>query len=542
MRNVFLKFKQKLNIESNHLIILLTLYFGIVLNLSLWRFTLRHIELDFGGLLFLSSFVLLILSLLYLLFALMVVPYVTKPLISILLFISSFVNFLMLRFGIFIDMDMLHNAFETNVHEASDFITLPSIIVFVLTGLIPALLLIFMSIKYNSLQKEVRKRAVFGITFLLISVIFGAFIYKDYASFARNNREFRKLINPSNYIYAAFKYVKSLHEVEKTLIHLDKKAVHAPYRDDVITTVIFIVGETARAKNFSLYGYEKETNPLTAKQDIIVFKDVEACGTSTAISVPCMFSDKTRKDFKASEAKYTENLVDLAAQSGYDVIWLENDSGCKGVCSRIYTENMRKIKNLKYCDDQYCKDEVLIYDLEERLKKIKKNTFIILHTIGSHGPAYYKRYPDEFKKFMPTCETADIQKCSKEETINTYDNTILYTDYIVSKTIDTIKKFSFRSSVLYVSDHGESLGENNIYLHGFPYKIAPKEQLQVPMILWISENMKTMSYIDDKCVKKEARQKTYSHDNIFHSLIGLLEIKSKLYDKNMDILSSCRTK
>jgi lipid A ethanolaminephosphotransferase len=163
--------------------------------------------------------------------------------------------------------------------------------------------------------------------------------------------------------------------------------------------------------------------------------------------------------------------------------------------------------------------------------------------MGSHGPAYFKRYTEEFKKFTPTCDTADIQTCAKEQIINTYDNTILYTDYILSSIIDAAKKSSdYKIGVLYVSDHGESLGENNIYLHGFPYKLAPKEQKQIPMILWMSESMKKYSYIDYDCLKKEAFAKHYSHDNLFHSLIGLLEIKSKVYDKNEDLFNTCRTK
>ncbi|MGB2579470.1 lipid A ethanolaminephosphotransferase [Elusimicrobium simillimum] len=542
MLKIFKKLKQKLNVKSSHLIIITALYFGLVLNLSLWRFVLQHIEINLGGILFFSSFALLIFSLLYIIFSIIVVPYIAKPLIMALLLISSSTNFLMFRFGAFIDVDMLRNTFETTAREASDFFTLPFIITFVITGLLPALLLVFTNIKYNSLYKEVKFRAISGAVLLLISVIFGVFVYKDYASFARNNREFRKLVNPSNYIYATFRYAQSLYQVEKALVRIDEDAALAPYEDDLITVVVFIVGETARAKNFSLYGYKKETNPMLAKRDIIAFKEVGACGTSTAVSVPCMFSDKTRKDFSVGEAKYTENLVDLAMQSGYDVIWLENDDGCKGVCQRVYTEDMRNPGNPKYCDGRYCKDEVLIHDLEDRLKKIKKDTFIILHTMGSHGPTYHKRYPDEFKKFTPTCDSADIQKCSKEAVINTYDNTILYTDYIISSTIDIMDKFPFEGGVLYVSDHGESLGENNIYLHSLPYKIAPKEQLQVPMVLWMSENMKKWDYIDYDCLKKEARQNTYSHDNIFHSIIGLLEIKSKLYDKNMDAFSSCRTK
>lgn len=167
----------------------------------------------------------------------------------------------------------------------------------------------------------------------------------------------------------------------------------------------------------------------------------------------------------------------------------------------------------------------------------------MLHTMGSRGPTYYNRYPDEFKKFTPTCDTADIQNCSQESIVNTYNNTILYTDYIVSLAIDILKKFTqYESALIYVSDHGESLGENNIYLHGLPYNIAPVKQTQVPMLVWMSKTMQKLDFINYDCLKKKAKNGTFSHDNLFSSILGLLEVDSKIYRSEMDIFKECRTK
>lgn len=256
--------------------------------------------------------------------------------------------------------------------------------------------------------------------------------------------------------------------------------------------LVLIVGETARAQNFSLYGYEKNTNPLLSEnKEIITFKDVSSCGTATAISLPCMFSHLDKKQFNLTDANFTQNLLDIAKLAGYDVIWKDNDDGCKKVCNRVHKIDAKIGNKQPFCFGNYCHDDILLDGLNEELNNINKDTLIVLHTMGSHGPTYYKRYPEQFKKFTPTCDTANLQDCTQEQIINTYNNTIVYTDYIISSVIDILKnQKQLETAMLYVSDHGESLGENNIYLHGLPYAIAPKEQKQVPMILWLSDTKK----------------------------------------------------
>jgi len=319
--------------------------------------------------------------------------------------------------------------------------------------------------------------------------------------------------------------------------------MHVPFEDPHKTVLVIVLGEAARAKNFSLYGYKRETNPFLKQQDIIHFNEVASCGTATAVSVPCMFSHLTRTDFDVADARYTENLLDILKTAGYKILWFENDDGCKGVCDRAEVQHMVEINNPKYCYGRYCHDEALLDGLPEIFDSIKGNTVIVLHTMGSHGPTYYNRYPDNFRKFTPTCDTSDIQNCTQEQVVNTYDNTILYADYIVSSVIDMLKKHpEYEAGLIYVSDHGESLGESNVYLHGLPYVMAPKEQKQIPMILWMNETMKRWDYVDYDCMRKEAAQSTYTHDNLFHSIIGLLEVKTHVYNKEYDIFRGCRTK
>lgn len=536
-------FKSKLSIKSGTFILILTLYFGFILNLAFWKYVFLHVSINsFTVFVFSISLLFFIAFPLFLLFNLITIPKIGKFLIILLLLISSGTNFFMFNYGAHIDSDMIRNVFETNQREAFDLFTLKAILYISITGILPSVIIVFTKINYNNLLKEIKTRSIGILIFTLIIGLFTATSYKEYASFGRNNSQVRKLINTFNYNYATVRYLKRQALAKRKFQKLDETATITPYKDDYKTVLIMVIGETARAQNFSLNGYEKETNPLLKQEDVVNFNKVKSCGTATAISLPCIFSSSTRKEFNVVDSKYTENLVDLLQKSGYDILWLENDDGCKGICSRVKHEEMVKTKNQKYCEDKYCKDEILVYDLEERLKKVDKDTVIVLHMMGSHGPTYYKRYTKDFEKFTPTCDTAEIQNCSREEIVNTYDNTIVYTDYILSSVINTLKKFpQFESGMLYISDHGESLGENNIYLHGLPYSIAPEEQTSVPMIVWMSETMKKYDYIDYNCLKNEAKNGTYSHDNIFHSIIGLLEIKTTEYKKEYDVFRKCRT-
>lgn len=541
----FLKsFKSKLTIQSDLLILISSIYFGIFLNITFWRQVFSKIEItNFGMVLFAISLPVLICSIFYLVFNLLLVKYIAKPILIFFLLISSATNYLMFNLGVVIDSDMIRNVCDTNTREAGDLITWSGVLWVFIGGIIPSILLIFTKIKYYSFKKEFIRRVIFVVINILVLGFFATTTYKEYASFGRNNKQLRKILNTVNYTYSTFRYVQRKILAKKPFTELDKDAKLFQCEDKSKTVLVLVIGETARAANFSLDGYSRNTNPLLSKQNIVYFRNVLSCGTATAVSVPCIFSNLQRTDFDVNSAPYTENLVDILQRVGYDVIWKDNDDGCKGVCSRVKTENMVETNNPKYCNGQYCYDDVLLDSLKETLKNVKKDTVIILHSMGSHGPTYYNRYPDKFKKFKPTCDTADIQNCSKESIVNTYDNTILYTDYILSSMIDILKEFpQYESGLIYVSDHGESLGENNIYLHGLPYSFAPKEQIQVPMFIWMNKNMVNNDAIDYDCLKNEAKTKKYEQSNLFHSVISLLEVETKVYKKDLDLFKSCRTK
>lgn len=537
--------KQRPQLQSTQVIALVSAYFLIFLNFSFWRYIFTNVEVSsFTGVLMALSLPVLIFTLLYWAFSLLLVPYAGRPLVVLIMVISAAVNYLSYQFGVFIDADMIRNTFETHPGEVKDLITPLSVTWLFLLGILPAVCFWRLKITYRTAAREVLARLARCGLLLVCLLLFLPFVYKDYASFGRNHREVRRLVIPHNYIYATVRYFQIEAQHRRPFTKLDEQAKHIPYPDEQKTVFVLVLGETARAMNFSLNGYAKETNPLLSKEDIVNFKSVQSAGTATAVSVPSIFSFVSRKDFDPTDAKYTENLLDLLQQTGYKVFWFENDNGCKGVCNRVPNEEM-DLNNKQYCDGTYCYDEIMLGKLREFFKNSKAeddHLFIVLHTIGSHGPTYYRRYPERFKKFTPTCDTEEIQTCTQEQITNTYDNTILYADYISASVINILKEHpTWESGMMYVSDHGESLGENSIYLHGLPYAIAPKEQTTVPMVIWMSEVMKKSDHLDYACLKKKASEGQFSHDNISHSLLSLMELNSKVYDPKLDFFEPCRT-
>ena len=532
--------KKQFDVTSIKFILFTSIYFSFMLNIKFWQFALDKIEFsNFSMVLFAISLPFFIFVPLFWFFSLITLPRIGKPLIMILLILSAISDYALRNLGVVINSDMIMNVAETNLREATDLITLHAVFYVLVVGVFPAILVGFTNIKFQSFKKEFKNRFICFLTGLLTVGLIASVSYKEYASLGRNNKNVRYYINTFNDIYAIGRYYKRNRDAKRQFVILDNKPSIIPNLNKKTRVLVLIVGETARAQNFSLYGYEKNTNPLLSEnKEIITFKDVSSCGTATAISLPCMFSHLDKKQFNLTDANFTQNLLDIAKLAGYDVIWKDNDDGCKKVCNRVHKIDAKIGNKQPFCFGNYCHDDILLDGLNEELNNINKDTLIVLHTMGSHGPTYYKRYPEQFKKFTPTCDTANLQDCTQEQIINTYNNTIVYTDYIISSVIDILKnQKQLETAMLYVSDHGESLGENNIYLHGLPYAIAPKEQKQVPMILWLSDTKKTSLNINAEQLRKKAETHKFSHDNYFHSVLRLLQINTSTYKKELDVFA-----
>lgn len=313
---------------------------------------------------------------------------------------------------------------------------------------------------------------------------------------------------------------------------------HIPAADQGRELIILVVGETARADRFSINGYARETSPQLQAAQAISFSNFRACGTSTAVSVPCMFSASGMADFDLKKEGTQENLLDVLRHAGINVLWLDNNSDSKGVAIRTPYQDYKTPERNPVCDLE-CRDEGMLSKLQDYIDNHPTgDIFIVLHQMGNHGPAYYKRYPPEFEKFRPACKNNELGKCSTEEISNAYDNAILYTDHFLGKAIALLKQndASFETGLFYVSDHGESLGENGLFLHGLPRAIAPDSQLLVPAIIWLGSGFRDI----DKPAMLKKRKDRFSHDNVFHTILGMMEIGTELYRPELDLLGCCK--
>jgi len=462
----------------------------------------------------------------------------TKPFLLIILFLSSLAAYVTDTYGTIIDETMLLNIFSTDRHEAMDLVSFKLLLYFVFLFLLPTFVLLKIKLENFPLKQEIGARLkTQGISLAVILVMLFSF-GKNYASFFREQKILRSYTNPTFYIYSVGKFTgKFFSSSSGTFIKLGVGAtIERPENQRKL--VIFVVGETARRDRFSLNGYAKETNPLLKKENVVTLTSMTSCGTSTAISVPCIFSNMQRNGFSADKAATTENLLDIFAHTGrMNLLWRDNNSNSKGVADRIAYEDYKYAPTNTVCDVE-CRDLGMLVGLQDYInKQTKGDVFIVLHQMGNHGPAYYKRYPKEFEKFTPVCKTNELEKCSNEEINNAYDNAILYTDFFLSKIIELLQENSneFGTAMFYVSDHGESLGENGVYLHGLPYFVAPDEQKNVAAILWFGGDMaKKINYPELKKKSAEA----LSHDNVFHTFLGMMDVKTPLYNSEMDILNT----
>jgi lipid A ethanolaminephosphotransferase len=463
-----------------------------------------------------------------------------RPVLAFVLLASSVVAYFTSALGARIDPAMLHNVFETNAAESSELVTARLATYFLVLGLLPTLFLLRTRIDYAPLATEIaRKLRVAGWSALLAAPI-AILFYADFASLMRNHRELRYLVTPTNFLSGTLSYLRERNETRKEIrpIGLDASAQGPSSAEGPHQLLVIVVGETARGANFSLGGYGRETNPELAAEDVLYFTDVRSSGTSTAISLPCMFSNLGRSNFTPRRAKEQEGLLDVLAHAGFEVLWRDNDSGCKGTCDRVEYENLAKSQDPELCSTGECFDEILLSGLQERLDRTTRDLVVVLHMHGSHGPGYHLRYPPAFERFTPTCRTLELGDCSHEELVNAYDNTILYTDHVLAETLALLKRNAarFDTGMIYVSDHGESLGEKGLYLHGMPYWMAPDEQTLVPMIVWTSEGLRRRRDLHWGALASR-RTEPCSHDNLFHSVLGLLDVHTSAYRQELDLFS-----
>ena len=542
-------FFQQLKIKPISLIVfnlLLAIWLGVFLNIAFFE-KIRMLT-PYNGVkagLFVVASIIIVVAAYNFIFQFFNWKWTAKPLAIALVFIGGFAAYAVNTLGVLITSDQIQNLVQTDIAEARDTWSWHLLTWTLGMTVVPIIVILMMKIKPEPIIRQLLHKVIASVVSLAMVLGLLFVFYVDFAAIFRENRDLKGMISPQNMIasFASYYKKKAPKENLPLVVYGEDAVMQKAQATSLPKLMVLVVGETARAENFSLNGYSKNTNPKLSQQDILNFSRVSSCGTATAVSVPCMFSGMPRKEYEERLASHREGLLDIAQRAGYQVTWIDNNSGCKGTCDRVNQFKIPEPLQQKWCKDKECFDDILIDSFKAYLATIPQDDnrprLIVLHQMGSHGPAYYKRVPAQFKVFKPTCDTNAIQGCSREALLNTYDNTLLYTDYVLDSLIETLKNTTkYQTALWYLSDHGESTGESGMYLHGAPYAIAPTQQTHIPMLMWFSTVWQHQAKQQIKCLAQQGRQEL-SQDNLFPTMLSLLDVKSKVIDPNNDMLAAC---
>ena len=463
----------------------------------------------------------------------------TKPVLIVALLTASVTAYFMDSFGAVIGEDMLRNAVQTDAGEAFDLLTFKLLAYFVLLGVLPSVLVWRAPLAWRGWRRElfgrVKLLALCLLAIALMVMAFGGF----YASFIRAHKPLRSYANPAYPLLTMLKFAGKANQATAGMkVAIVAPDAHISGDDRHRELILLVIGETARADRFSINGYARDTTPRLREANAISLPDFRSCGTSTAVSVPCMFSPRGMARFDPKQAAEEENLLDVLQRAGVNVLWLDNNSDSKGTALRVPYRDYKSPGTNTICDTE-CRDEGMLVPLQDYIDSHPAGDIVVvLHQMGNHGPAYYKRYPPAFEQYQPACKSKDLSLCSREEIGNAYDNAILYTDHFLGKAIELLKRndAKFETALFYLSDHGESLGEGGLYLHGLPRPLAPDSQVHVPAILWFGSSF---DGLDREALMRKRRQR-FTHDHLFHTVLGFLEVRTSSYKPELDILDGCR--
>lgn len=514
-----------------------TLFFVVACNGVFWHDALA---VHPGSVRFAAALLLLLAGVHGLLLGLLVWRWNARVVVPVLVPMALAAAHYMGRYHIYLDVDMLRNVLATDVKEAGELLTASLLWPSALA--MPVLWLLWrVRLRAYRLPCALLRRAGFLLV-TLAAIAAGALLApQDVSSLLRGHREVRYLATPANILVGLPRALQGdgpvRHEA-KAPIGLDARAIPraAGARPRLL---VIVVGETVRAENWGLNGYARQTTPELQRIGVLNFPDVQACGTSTEISLPCMFSPWGRRGYDEARIRGHQSLLHVLEHAGVATLWRDNQSGCKGVCEGLETDRLDDATDPSLCAGGRCLDEILLDRLPERVRARQGDRVVVLHPLGNHGPSYFERYPPAFRRYTPTCDSADLGRCSREQIVNSYDNAVLYADHVLARLIDTLGSMEdYDTAMIYLSDHGESLGEKGLYLHGMPRAIAPEQQTRVPMVMWFSAGFAAHRGLDLACLRERATRPA-DHDKLFSSVLGLMQVRTALYDPAQDLFAGC---
>lgn len=478
----------------------------------------------------------------YIVLAILCNRWTLKAVVPVVLMISAAAAYFTSHYTTYIDADMIRNVFATDSKESRELLTPGLFGQIALLGILPSVPVVMARVRKAPLARAILKRALTLLAALAIALVAVFSSYQSISSMMRNHKPLRYLVTPANFLVGTAQVVfkdNKPHAVEA--VGTDAQADHHDSRPRLL---VLVIGETVRAQNWGLNGYARDTTPQLKKLNPISFRDVTSCGTATETSLPCMFTPWGRAALKLERVKHAESFLHVLNRSGVQTMWIDNQSGCKGVCAGLPFESIQQVTQ----PTANCTVKDGCYDAEllERLKAYmatagNKDSVVVLHQLGNHGPSYYKRSPETAKVFLPECKSDELSDCPTQEIVNGYDNAIVATDTFLADTVRYLETVTDRdTAMMYVSDHGESLGEGGIFLHGMPYAIAPETQYRVPMFLWFSKQYARDRGVNLACVQRRAAQPA-SHDNLFHSVLGLMQVRTAVYVPERDLMRDCES-
>lgn len=502
------------------------LFNAAVYNVPLYLFGIEHLDVSsMSAVVTLLTLFILVVAITAFLFGLisLISQRLIKPLFMVIAIANAIAVYFMVTYRVVLDKTMMGNAFNTNTAEAGALFH-PWILVYLLfLGVLPCWLLTKIALRRTGFLR----RLLFPVAVSLVTLcwVYGAshsWLWID---------KYAKLIGgmvmPWSYVVNGARHLES-QVAPPVRQHLPA----ATFQSNEKKVVFLMIGESARSHNFELFGYGRANNPEMTKAGVTVMKNTRSCATYTTASLECILAYED----PGSRPKW-EPLTSYLQREGVEVTWRTNNSGDPPMQVHLY-ERLAELK-AECTGDECDQDGGLLRGIEQRINEsTQQRILVVIHMGGSHGPAYNTRYPARFEKFKPVCQSVQLHQCSSEELINAYDNTILYTDHVVGQAIDILKRLKgYSSSLLYVSDHGESLGEYNLYLHGTPWSIAPDFQKEIPMVLWDSTINANQNGVPVVISEGE-----FSQANVFHSVMGAFGMRSEIYNPKLDLFTKLRAK
>ena len=499
----------------------------LLYNIPFFNYVSQNTNESTGGIIFLqASLVIIMLALNFMLtyLAMWLLRIVARILLAIFAIINATAVYFIITYSAIINATTIENVFNTRYSEASGFFSWSLWLFIVVFGVLPALYCLMQPVIIG----KAKKLGIYCGSSLAIILLVASLNISQTLWISQHDTELGGLLQPWSYVVNTCRVISSYQDEQAEEIKLPDGTI----TDHEKAVVVLVIGESARKANFQLYGYQRDTNPLLSKQEGLKVYQATACATYTTAGTKAILEPKDSGDLY-------ELLPNYAFRTGVDVSWRTSNWGEPPIHIDEYLTDTDLSELYQGRSNDY--DDILYYGLRERIESSKKDkVLIILHTSTSHGPKYADKYPKQFEVYKPVAKNIEEGEKNIGMLINAYDNTIRYTDFLLNSLINTLREMKdWHSAMIFISDHGESLGENKMFMHGLPMKLAPKVQYEIPFLVWTSDGFRTYKQTSGSQDAPEGELPAVLEQHyVFHSVLNLLSIQSPAYNKDYDIFTS----